>query len=200
MSKRKQREYENPGSNSTIYVLPQQIADTANAFREVAVSLSKGYIDAHDVKRNVIYTNASFAIELYFKSFLVKRVSAPYDCVVENNQLLQAKCDDENRVTFWHTRLIVPEKYQNHNLQLLFNALGDKPKERVMQEVLQANISIKTPEDLLKFFNVIKNYFVDKRYEFQDFIFGVPEDSNVIYVLIPVLNAIGKALATPPDV
>ena len=44
-----------------------------------------------------------------------------------------------------------------------------------MQEVLQVSTSIKTPADLLEFFNVVKNYFVDKRYEFQDFIFGVPK-------------------------
>lgn len=200
MSKRKQKEYENPGFDSTIYVFPQQIADTANAFREIAISLSKGHLDAHDVKRNVIYTNAAFAIELYFKSFLVKRVSAPFDGVVENGEVFQAKFDDENRVTVWHSRLVVPEEYQNHNLQLLFNALSDELKERVMQEVLQVSTSIKTPADLLEFFNVVKNYFVDKRYEFQDFIFGVPKNSHVIYVLIPVLNAIGKALATPPDV
>ncbi|EJC8215847.1 MULTISPECIES: hypothetical protein [Enterobacteriaceae] len=200
MSKRKQKEYENPGFDSTIYVFPQQIADTANAFREIAISLSKGHLDAHDVKRNVIYTNAAFAIELYFKSFLVKRVSAPFDCVVENGEVFQAEFDDENRVTVWHSRLVVPEEYQKHNLQLLFNALSDELKERVMQEVLQVSTSIKTPADLLEFFNVVKNYFVDKRYEFQDFIFGVPKNSHVIYVLIPVLNAIGKALATPPDV
>ncbi|ARB84887.1 MULTISPECIES: hypothetical protein [Yersinia] len=199
MSKRKQKEYENPGFDSTIYVFPQQIADTANAFREIAVSLAKVPLDAHDVKRNVIYTNAAFAIELYFKAFLVKRVSAPFDCIIENDQVVQAEFDDENRVTLWHSRLVVPEEYQKHNLQLLFNALGDELKERVTQEVLQASSSINTPIELLEFFNDIKSYFVDKRYEFQDFIFGVPKDSHVIHVLIPVLNAIGKALAEPPD-
>lgn len=199
MSKRKQKEYENPGFDSTVYVHPQQIADTANAFREIAISLSKGYLDLHDVKRSVIYTNAAFAIELYFKSFLVKRVSAPFDCVVKNGQVFQAEIDDENRVTIWHSRLVVPEEYQKHNLQFLFNALSDELKERVMQEVLQVSASFKTMADLLEFFGVVKSYFVDKRYEFQDFIFGVPKDSNVIYLLIPVLNAIGKALATPPD-
>ncbi|EMW29973.1 hypothetical protein [Escherichia coli] len=200
MSKRKQKEYENPGLDSTIYVLPQQIADTANAFRETAISLSKDHLDAHDVRRNVIYTNAVFAIELYFKSFLVERVSAPFDFSVKNRELSQAEFDDEHSATFWHTRLEVPEKYQTHNLQLLFNALSDELKERVMQEVLQESTTIKTQADLLKFFNVVKNYFVDKRYEFQNFIFGVPKDSHIIYVLIPVLNAISKALATPPDV
>lgn len=200
MSKRKQKEYENPGLDLTIYVLPQQIADTANAFRETAISLSKDHLDAHDVRRNVIYTNAVFAIELYFKSFLVERVSAPFDFSVKNREISQAEFDDEHIVTSWHTRLEVPEKYQTHNLQLLFNALSDELKERVMQEVLQESTTIKTQADLLKFFNVVKNYFVDKRYEFQNFIFGVPKDSHIIYVLIPVLNAISKALATPPDV
>ncbi|HAK5377454.1 TPA: hypothetical protein H1V70_004905 [Salmonella enterica] len=200
MSKRKQKEYENPGLDSTIYVLPQQIADTANAFREIAISLSKDHLDAHDVRWNVIYTNAVFAIELYFKSFLVERVSAPFDFPVKNREGFQAEFDDENRATIWHTRLDVPEKYQTHNLRLLFNALSDELKERVMQEVLQESATIKTQADLLEFFNVVKNYFVDKRYEFQNFIFGVPKDSHIIYILIPVLNAISKALATPPDV
>lgn len=199
MSKRKQKEYENPGFDSTIYVFPQQISDTANAFSEVATSLAKGPLDAHDVKRNVIYTNAAFAIELYFKAFLVKRISAPFDFTIENGQVDKAEFDDENRVTMWHSRLVVPREYQKHNLNLLFNALSDELKERVTQEVLQATNSIKTPTDLLKFFNDIKNYFVDKRYEFQDFISGVPKDSHIIHVLIPVLNAIGNALANPPD-
>lgn len=200
MAKRKQKEYKNPGFDSTVYVLPQQITDTANAFREIAVSLARGHLEAHDVKRNVVYTNAVFAIELYFKAFLVKRVSAPFDFINENGQFVESSFDDENRITIWHSRLDVPEKYQTHNLQLLFNALGDELKKRVIQEVLKASNSIKTQEELLEFFNDIKNYFVDKRYEFQDFIFGVPKDSHVIYVLIPVLNAIGKALANPPDV
>lgn len=200
MSRRKQKEYKNPGFDSTIYVLPQQIADTANAFREIAISLAKDHLDAHDVKRNVIYTNAAFAIELYFKAFLVKRISAPFDCTIEDGQGVQTEVDDENCITIWHSRLVVPDEYQKHNLQLLFNALNDELKELVTQEILLASKSIKTPAELLEFFNDIKNYFVDKRYEFQDFIFGVPKDSYAIHVLIPVLNAIGKALANPPDV
>lgn len=200
MAKSKQKEYENPGFDSTIYVEPQQITDTANAFREVATNLAKGPLDAHDVKRNVIYTNAAFAIELYLKAFLVKRISAPFDCRVENGQVVKSESDNENRVTIWHSRLVVPDEYRQHNLKFLFNALSDELKERVTQEVLQASNAIKNYTDLLAFLDVIKDYFVDKRYEFQEFILGVPKDTHVIHVLIPVLNAIGKALANPPDV
>lgn len=194
------KKFENPGFDSTIYVSPQQIADTAYAFSEVAISLAKGPLDAHDVKRNVIFTNAAFAIELYFKAFLVKRVSAPFDFIVKNGQVEEAEINEENRVTVWHSRLMVPKEYQKHDLHLLFNALSDELKECVMQEVLQISHSIKTPTDLQEFFKDIKSFFVDKRYEFQYFIHGVPKDSHVIHVLIPVLKAIGKALANPPDV
>ncbi|MFS3464298.1 hypothetical protein ACK6SV_09870 [Citrobacter freundii] len=45
MSKRKSKIYENPGLDSTIFVEPQQIANTANAFREVVNSLNNGYLD-----------------------------------------------------------------------------------------------------------------------------------------------------------
>lgn len=196
----KQKIYENPGFDSTVYVLPQQIADTANAFREVANNLAKGHLDAHDVRRNVIYTNATLAIELYFKSYLVKRIAEPFDFTIENGQVTEADYADENRVTLLHSRLEIPKEYQKHNLQLLFNALSDEVKERVTQEVLLTSNSIKNTADLMKFLDTIKYYFVDKRYEFQEFIYGVPKDSNTIYVLIPVLNAIGKVLANPPDV
>ncbi|EKF7110660.1 hypothetical protein OZ488_003938 [Escherichia coli] len=194
------KKFENPGFDSTIYVSPQHIADTAKAFSEVAISLAKEPLDTHDVKRNVIFTNATFAIELYFKAFFVKRVSAPFDFIVKNGQVEQTDYKEENRVTMWHSRLEVPKEYQKHDLHFLFNALSDELKERVMQEVLLESHSIKTPTDLQKFFKDINCFFVDKRYEFQYFIYGVPSDSHVIHVLIPVLKAIGKALANPPDV
>ncbi|RXN73436.1 hypothetical protein D0Z62_06370 [Providencia rettgeri] len=192
--------FENPGFDSTIYVYPQQIADIAYAFSEVAISLAKGPLDAYGDKRNVIFTNAAFAIELYFKAFFVKRVSAPFHFIVKNGQYEEAEFNRENRVTMWHSRLTVPKEYQKHDLHWLFNALSDELKGRIMQEVRQISLSIKTPTDLQKFFKDIKNLFVDKRYEFQYFIYGVPRDSHVIHVLIPVLKAIGKALANPPDV
>ncbi|HCU0293714.1 TPA: hypothetical protein OUE56_000577 [Citrobacter sedlakii] len=200
MSKRKPKIYENPGFDSTIYVTPQQIADTANTFREVVNSLNNGYLDVHDVRRNVIYTNATLAIELYFKAFLVKRISAPYDFTIINNQATKAEFDDENRITNWHSRLDLLEEHKTHNLKMLFIALSDTLKQRVTQEVLQTCNTIQTATDLLQFLDTIRNYFVDKRYEFQEFIYGVPKDSNIIYTLIPVLNAIGKVLSNPPDV
>ncbi|WP_272567629.1 hypothetical protein [Providencia sp. PROV255] len=131
---------------------------------------------------------------------MVERISAPFDFVIKNGQVVQSEFNEENRLTMWHSRLDVPEKYKIHNLQLLFNALDDELKMRVTQEISQVTNSIKTQEELLEFFSKIKNYFVDKRYGFQDFILGVPKDSHIIHVLIPVLNAISKALANPPDV
>ncbi|WP_250133754.1 hypothetical protein ABXY35_08335 [Citrobacter freundii] len=128
MSKRKSKIYENPGLDSTIFVEPQQIANTANAFREVVNSLNNGYLDVHDVRRNVLYTNATLAIELYFKAFLVKRIPAPYDFTIENGQATKAEFDDENRVTNWHSRLDLLEEHKTHNLKKLFNALSDTQK------------------------------------------------------------------------
>ncbi|HCR4044389.1 TPA: hypothetical protein OOF41_002584 [Citrobacter freundii] len=199
MSKRKSKIYENPGLDSTIFVEPQQIANTANAFREVVNSLNNGYLDVHDVRRNVLYTNATLAIELYFKAFLVKRIPAPYDFTIENGQATKAEFDDEKRVTNWHSRLDLLEEHKTHNLKKLFNALSDTQKKCVTQEILQTCNTIQTATDLLQFLDTIRNYFVDKRYEFQEFIYGVPKDSNIIYTLIPVLNAIGKVLANPPN-
>ena len=91
------------------------------------------------------------------------------------------------------------EEHKTHNLKKLFNALSDTQKKCVTQEILQTCNTIQTATDLLQFLDTIRNYFVDKRYEFQEFIYGVPKDSNMIYTLIPVLNAIGKVLANPPN-
>ncbi|MFS3464773.1 hypothetical protein ACK6SV_12330 [Citrobacter freundii] len=130
---------------------------------------------------------------------MVKRIPAPYDFTIENGQATKAEFDDENRVTNWHSRLDLLEEHKTHNLKKLFNALSDTQKKCVTQEILQTCNTIQTATDLLQFLDTIRNYFVDKRYEFQEFIYGVPKDSNIIYTLIPVLNAIGKVLANPPN-
>ncbi|EKN4689605.1 hypothetical protein ABF236_003398 [Yersinia ruckeri] len=187
-NKRKKFIPKNPESDSSVYIEPQRIADTARVFSDVAIELSQNRLDTHDVELNVIYTNATLAIELYFKAFLVERVSAPYDLK-----------GGDGEVTYWHSRLELPEEYESHSLDFLYTKLCPKLKNQLVIEVVE-NTSIKSADELESFIFKIKGYFVSKRYEYERFILGVPADSNVIYTLIPLLKCIRKVFANPPDV
>ncbi|MCW6615617.1 hypothetical protein [Yersinia ruckeri] len=194
-NKRKKFIPKNPELDSSVYIEPQRIADTARVFSDVAIELAQNRLDTHDVKLNVIYTNATLAIELYFKAFLVERVSAPYDLKGGKGE---AKAD-ELCVTFLHSRLELPEEYESHSLDFLYTKLCQKLKNQLVHEVIE-NTSIKSADELESFIFKIKGYFVSKRYEYERFILGVPADSDVIYTLIPLLKCIRKVFANPPDV
>lgn len=197
-NKNKRKKYipKNPELDSSVYIEPQRIADTARVFSDVAIELAQNRLDTHDVKLNVIYTNAALAIELYFKAFLVERVAAPYDFIGSDVEKKEA---NDSCVTFWHSRLELPEDYESHSLDFLYQKLCPKLKNQLVHEVVE-NTSIKSADELESFIFKIKGYFVSKRYEYERFILGVPADSDVIYTLIPLLECIRKVFANPPDV
>ncbi len=119
MGKNDKRKPPNPGLNSTIWIDKRYITDMATAFSDCAEQLANGWHDPHDARINAIYTNAVLALELYFKSRLVKRVFDPtYMRISEDNQMIITTEEDyyntEERdysvVAQMHSRLVVPKK------------------------------------------------------------------------------------------
>ncbi len=174
----------------------------ATAFSDCAEQLANGWHDPHDARINAIYTNAVLALELYFKSRLVKRVFDPtYMRISEDNQMIITTEEDyyntEERdysvVAQMHSRLVVPKKMQTHDVFELFIALPDSEKEIILEHVKEETKNISDMDSLNKFIESIKNYFVSKRYAFESFLEAIPKDSNYIYTVMPILRGVRKA-------
>ncbi|ELY2669299.1 hypothetical protein SMZ63_002479 [Cronobacter sakazakii] len=202
MGKNDKRKPPNPGLNSTIWIDKRYITDMATAFSDCAEQLANGWHDPHDARINAIYTNAVLALELYFKSRLVKRVFDPtYMRISEDNQMIITTEEDyyntEERdysvVAQMHSRLVVPKKMQTHDVFELFIALPDSEKEIILEHVKEETKNISDMDSLNKFIESIKDYFVSKRYAFESFLEAIPKDSNYIYTVMPILRGVRKA-------
>lgn len=202
MGKKNRTPFPNPGSASTIWIGPDYITDMATAFSDCAELLAKGWHDPLDAKTNAIYTNAVLALELYFKSRLVERVEDPAYMKITPDQQFEPTTEDdyyseEDRhyivVAQRHSRLVVPQEHKTHNVLQLFNALSQGDKDIIFKNIQAEMNRSFDMDDLVMFIESIKDYFVSKRYAFENFIEAVPSDSNYIYTVIPILRGVKKA-------
>jgi hypothetical protein len=197
---KKNDELPNPGLSSTIWIEPTYISDMASSFSEIAISLSQKWVDPHSVETNVIYTNALLALELFFKSQLVVRKNDPayVDVSSDTPQLTDEESyynANSSVVAIHHSRLIVPQQYRTHDVEKLFSYLSSNIKEIIITEVVKETRRINNEPELVIFLGKIKNFFVDKRYDFEFFKEAVPKDSNYIHTLIPVLKGVKRAIS-----
>ncbi|MBF7995170.1 MULTISPECIES: hypothetical protein [Rahnella] len=191
----------NPGVSSTLWIGPEYILDMAATFSDVAINLADGWVDPLDPKKNVIYTNAVLALELYFKALLVERMTDPaYVKISEGNEFIEVTEEEyldpeEAIVAIHHSRLVVPKEHQTHDIHALYLSLNEDTRKKIVAEIAELNRSIASEEVLLEFLSKIKNYFVSKRYAFEFYQEAVPVDSNYLFSLIPVLKGVRKALS-----
>lgn len=205
MAKSSTKKLENPGLTSTMWIEPQYIADMAKSFSDVALGLTISMTNPHDVQWNTFYTNAVFAIELYFKAYLVKRFADPAYFDPDNGEIKEITEEEQwthsgVTVSFGHSILAVPADKQSHDVRELFDLLPNGIKEQVVNEVTKETPLIKNIDELRGFLSEISGFFVKKRYNYEYYIESVPKDSNCVYRLLPVLSAISKALAHPPPI
>lgn len=191
----------NPGISSTLWIGPEYILGMAAAFSDVAIKLADGWVDPLDPKKNVIYTNAVLALELYFKARLVEREFAPtYIKFDENREAIEVTEEEylnpiEAIVAIHHSRLVVPKIHQTHDVHALYCSLSEDIRKKIVSEIAELNPMIANEDKLLEFLSKIKEFFVSKRYAFELFQEAAPEDSNYLFSLIPVLNGVRKALS-----
>lgn len=188
----------NPGLKSTIWIDNSYISDMAHGFAEVALKMATSLgSDPHQPKRNVVYTNAILAIELYFKSKFAIRAIDPAHAFMSDERTMslgtaeQIDSGDAN-IAIMHARLEMPKGKWTHNIHKLFNLLDEEFKGIILNNIKEEASSIKSMKELEDFIFEIKDYFVTKRYAFEFFIEAVPPDANYIYDLIPVLRGIMK--------
>ncbi|AUY33345.1 hypothetical protein [Pseudomonas sp. PONIH3] len=200
MPKPKKRQRENPGFESTILIDPKDIIESASAFGDVAISLSHQLNPYGDPRLNVVFTNGAFALELYFKSQLVERIFEPAfiemtaegESVITEEQYLSGA---PNVAVFHHSRLEVKEGFKSHKLSILYQHLSEDTRARILTAVSTETSKIQTQKDMQEFLETINDFFVNKRYHFEEFITDIESDKKYIYTLVPVLNGVKSALA-----
>ncbi|VVQ23341.1 hypothetical protein PS925_05295 [Pseudomonas fluorescens] len=202
MAKSKTRKPINPGFESTIWIDQSHVVESASAFADVAIALSSELSPHGDPKLNVIFTNGSLALELFFKSQLIERIVEP--AFVEMTPEGERITTEEHYinqelpnfvVAIHHSRLKVKEGCKSHELVKLYECLDQDTQVNILRSISNETLKIQTKADLLDFLSVINNFFVDKRYHFEGFINGVESDRVHLYTLLPVLKGVKSALA-----
>lgn len=188
----------NPGLTDTIWIERSYIIEMAHGFSEVAAIMASTLgSDPHEPKRNVVYTNALLAIELYFKSTLAIRNFDPAHVVMIDERTMSLGSEEqiengEANITFMHSTLKMPSGKKTHDIHELFNALDEELKDAILNNIAEETSLINDMKGLDDFLFKIREYFVTKRYAFEFFIEAVPVDTNYMSVLMPVLRGISK--------
>lgn len=191
-------EHPNPGLKETIWIDNSYISDMAHGFSQMALNMAATLgNDPHEPKRNVVYTNALLAIELYFKSVIAVRVIDPAHAIMNDNQTLSLGDEEQiesgiANIALMHSRLKMPDGRKTHDIHVLFNALKEDFKKAILTNVMRETPLIKDMQCLDDFILKIKGYFVTKRYAFEFFQEAVPPDANYMFTLIPVIKGISK--------
>ncbi|MDZ3993331.1 hypothetical protein PspTeo4_24792 [Pseudomonas sp. Teo4] len=119
-------------------------------------------------------------------------MTAEGESVVTEEQYLNGA---PNVVVIHHSRLEVKEGFKSHKLSELYQHLSEDTRARILTAVSTETSKIQTQEDMQEFLQTINDFFVNKRYHFEEFITGVESDKKYIYTLVPVLNGVKSALA-----
>lgn len=191
-------QHPNPGLKETIWIDNNYISEMAHGFSQMALNMAATLEnDPHEPKRNVVYTNALLAIELYFKSKIAVRVFDPAHAIINDNQTLSLGDEEQiesgiANIAIMHSRVVMPDGRKTHDIHVLFNALEDDFKKSILTNVMNETPLIKDMKALDDFILKVKGYFVTKRYAFEFFQEAVPPDADYMLILIPVIKGISK--------
>lgn len=200
MPRSKSRQRANPGFESTIWIDHTHIIESASAFGDVAIALSQQLKPYDDPRLNVLFTNGALALELYFKSQLVERVIDPAFVVMTDDGVIvtteeQYLNGTQGVVAIHHSRLEVKNEFRSHELAKLYTYLSQSTRTSILNAVSDETALIQTQDEILEFLQTINNFFIEKRYSFENFLTGIESDKKYIYTLIPVLKGVKSALA-----
>ncbi|PHM37594.1 hypothetical protein Xmau_03811 [Xenorhabdus mauleonii] len=192
---------------STIVVPIRIIGDISLRLAEIAIKEGEkaSCYDALDIRKYTFFINGTLSLELFFKSFSAKRKHHPsHFNIIKNENLSQISEDEYNNtnipaISFLHSKIEIPKKLQSHDLEKLFLSIPEKHRKEFLKHVYEKSRKIKNEEHFMKYISSIKNYFIKKRYPFEHFQLGSPEDSSKINDLISILKGLIAFIKENPD-